>query len=179
VMVGIGTALADDPQLTARHEPVPDAEHQPRRIVLDSLGRLPLDSQLVRAAREIPLTVVVSRAAPRADAAALESHGAEVIVATGEHEPARVLSALEQLGSRGITSLLLVGGPRRAGAFLDAHAIDEIRLFLAPVVLGGRMARAPIEGEGVDQISDALRALSLHCEKVAEDLLISARIHAW
>ena len=98
VAVGIGTALADDPQLTAR---IPGVTRQPRRVVFDSLARLPLSSQLVRGARETPLTVVVSRAAPRTATDALETHGADVIVATGENEPARVRSALGQLGSDG------------------------------------------------------------------------------
>jgi diaminohydroxyphosphoribosylaminopyrimidine deaminase / 5-amino-6-(5-phosphoribosylamino)uracil reductase len=176
VVVGIGTALADDPQLTARIDGV---EHQPRRIVFDALGRLPLESRLVREAREIPLTTVVSRAAPRSATDALEAHGAEVIVAPGENEPARVVSALDQLGAAEISSILLEGGPRLAGAFLDAGEIDEVRLFLAPVILGGRTARDPLEGEGVEQIADALRAQSLHCEHVGEDLLVSARIRTW
>jgi diaminohydroxyphosphoribosylaminopyrimidine deaminase/5-amino-6-(5-phosphoribosylamino)uracil reductase len=78
-----------------------------------------------------------------------------------------------------VTSILLEGGPHLAGAFLDAGEIDEIRLFLAPVVLGGRTARDPLEGEGVDQIADAVRALTLTCENVGEDLLVSARIKDW
>jgi diaminohydroxyphosphoribosylaminopyrimidine deaminase / 5-amino-6-(5-phosphoribosylamino)uracil reductase len=176
VAVGVGTALADDPQLTARLEGV---EHQPRRVVFDSVGRLPLDSQLIRDARTVPLTVVVSRAAPRAATDALEAHGADVIVATGENEPARVCSALDQLGAAGITSMLLEGGPHLAGAFLDAGEIDEIRLFLAPVILGGRTARDPLEGEGVEQIADAVRALTLECSRIDEDLLVSARLRDW
>jgi diaminohydroxyphosphoribosylaminopyrimidine deaminase / 5-amino-6-(5-phosphoribosylamino)uracil reductase len=176
VAVGIGTALADDPQLTARIEGV---VRQPRRVVFDSLARLPLTSQLVRDARKIPLTVVVSRAAPRAATDALATHGADVVVATGENETARVRSALDQLGADGIGSILLEGGPHLAGAFLDAGEIDEMRLFLAPMVLGGRTARDPLEGEGVDAIADAARALTLDCDQVGEDLLVSARMREW
>jgi diaminohydroxyphosphoribosylaminopyrimidine deaminase/5-amino-6-(5-phosphoribosylamino)uracil reductase len=176
VAVGIGTALADDPLLTARVEGV---HRQPRRIVFDSLARLPLSGQLVRDARSVPLTVVVSRAAPRTSTDALETHGVEVIIATGENEPARVVSALAQLGSAGVGSILLEGGPHLAGAFLDADQIDEIRLFLAPLVLGGRTARDPLEGEGVDTIAEAVRALTLECERVEDDLLVSARLKEW
>jgi diaminohydroxyphosphoribosylaminopyrimidine deaminase/5-amino-6-(5-phosphoribosylamino)uracil reductase len=143
VVVGIGTALADDPQLTAR---IPGVARQPRRVVFDSEARLPLDSKLVRGAGEVPLTVVVSRAAPRTATDALEVAGADVVVATGENEPARVRSALSQLGAAGITSLLLEGGPHLAGAFFDAGEVDELRLFVAPVVLGGAAARDPLEG---------------------------------
>jgi diaminohydroxyphosphoribosylaminopyrimidine deaminase/5-amino-6-(5-phosphoribosylamino)uracil reductase len=75
--------------------------------------------------------------------------------------------------------VLLEGGPRLAGAFFDAGEIDELRLFLAPMVLGGRTARDPLEGEGVETISDALRALTLECEHVGEDLLVSARLREW
>ena len=176
VAVGIGTALADDPRLTPR---LPDVASHPRRVVFDSLARLPLDSKLLSQVRTDPLTVVVSRAAPRAAADALATHGADVVVATGENEQARVRSALDQLGATGITSIMLEGGPRLAGAFLDAGEIDEIRLFLAPLLLGGRTARDPIEGEGVDAIADAIRVLTLECESIDDDLLISARLREW
>jgi diaminohydroxyphosphoribosylaminopyrimidine deaminase/5-amino-6-(5-phosphoribosylamino)uracil reductase len=122
---------------------------------------------------------VVSRAAPRAATDALETHGADVIVATGENESARVCSALDQLGAAGMSSILLEGGPHLAGAFLDAGEIDEVRLFLAPIILGGRRARDPLEGEGAELIADAVRALTLNCERVEEDLLVSARIKEW
>jgi diaminohydroxyphosphoribosylaminopyrimidine deaminase/5-amino-6-(5-phosphoribosylamino)uracil reductase len=180
VVVGIGTALADDPQLTARPDGLlAELGTQPRRVVFDSLARLPPSSQLVAAAAEIPLTVIVSRAAARADTEALEAAGVQVLVATGENEPARVRSGLDQLGSLGVTSVLLEGGPHLAGAFLDAGEIDEIRLFLAPLLLGGSAARDPLEGEGVERISEALRAITFDCESIGEDLLISARVREW
>jgi diaminohydroxyphosphoribosylaminopyrimidine deaminase/5-amino-6-(5-phosphoribosylamino)uracil reductase len=191
VAVGIGTAMADDPQLTSRladfgpetgagQSSDGDARaRQPRRVVFDSLARLPLDSKLVAQAPEVPLTVVVSRAAPRAAMDSLDTHGAEVIVATGENEPARVRSALDQLGAAGVTSMLLEGGPKLAGAFLDAGEIDEIRLFIAPIVLGGRTARDPLESEGVETVSDAVRSLTLTCDRVEDDLLVSARVREW
>jgi diaminohydroxyphosphoribosylaminopyrimidine deaminase / 5-amino-6-(5-phosphoribosylamino)uracil reductase len=176
VAIGIGTALADDPQLTARVEGV---HRQPRRVVFDSLARLPVSSRLVQATADVPLIVVVSRAAPRTETDALIAAGADVIVVSGENEPARVRSALDQLGSIGIAAILLEGGPHLAGAFLDAGEIDEIRLFLAPMLLGGANARDPLEGEGVARISDAIAALTLDCERVGDDLLISARLREW
>jgi diaminohydroxyphosphoribosylaminopyrimidine deaminase/5-amino-6-(5-phosphoribosylamino)uracil reductase len=74
---------------------------------------------------------------------------------------------------------MLEGGPRLAGAFFDAGEIDELRLFLAPLVLGGRTARDPLEGEGVETIAEALRALTLDCERVGEDIVVSARLREW
>jgi diaminohydroxyphosphoribosylaminopyrimidine deaminase / 5-amino-6-(5-phosphoribosylamino)uracil reductase len=176
VAVGIGTVLMDDPQLSAR---VPSAIRQPRRIVFDSMARLPIDSQLVQGARELALTVVVSRAAPRTATDALRAHAVDVVVATGENETARIRSALDQLGAAGITSLLLEGGPHLAGAFFDAKEIDEVRLFLAPLMVGGKGARNPLEGEGSEVIGEAMRARGLTCERVDEDVLVSARIREW
>jgi diaminohydroxyphosphoribosylaminopyrimidine deaminase/5-amino-6-(5-phosphoribosylamino)uracil reductase len=90
-----------------------------------------------------------------------------------------VRSALDQLGAKGVTSILLEGGPRLAGAFLDAGEVDEIRLFIAPVVLGGSSARDPLEGAGAELISEATRALSLDVERIGDDVLVSARLREW
>ena len=137
VAVGIGTALIDDPRLTARIEGV---ARQPRRVVFDSEARLPLDSQLVRGVADVPVTVVCSRAASRTSVQALEAAGVDVIVATGQNERARVEHALDELGAREVQSLLLEGGPHLAGAFLEAGEIDEARMFIAPLMTGGREA---------------------------------------
>jgi diaminohydroxyphosphoribosylaminopyrimidine deaminase/5-amino-6-(5-phosphoribosylamino)uracil reductase len=178
VAVGIGTALTDDPQLTARIDGV---HRQPRRVVFDSTARLPLDSRLVSDTGDVPLVVVASRAARRSATDALERAGVQVLVATGENEPARVRSALDQLGQLDppVSSVLLEGGPHLAGAFLDAGEIDEVRLFIAPLLLGGRTARDPLEGEGPERIAEAVRALTLECESFNDDVLISARLREW
>jgi diaminohydroxyphosphoribosylaminopyrimidine deaminase / 5-amino-6-(5-phosphoribosylamino)uracil reductase len=182
VACGIGTALADDPQLTARLNPThhPGGVHrQPRRIVFDSEARLPLDSALLSSAPELPLTVVVSRAAPRTATDGLEAAGADVIVATGQNEPDRVRNALAQLGAAGITSILLEGGPHLAGAFLEADEIDEARIFMAPLMTGGREARTAVEGIGIEQIAAAPRALHVEVERLEDDVLIVARLKEW
>jgi diaminohydroxyphosphoribosylaminopyrimidine deaminase/5-amino-6-(5-phosphoribosylamino)uracil reductase len=178
VVVGIGTAIADDPQLTVR---LPGSQRQPRRIVFDSEARLPLDSQLVEQAPEVELIVIVSRAAPRSAVEALETAGAHVLSVSGENEPLRVSDALAQLGAldRPVTSMLLEGGPHLAGAFFDAGEIDELRLFVAPLVIGGASARDPIEGMGASAIAEATRAVSLTTELVADDVLLSARLREW
>jgi diaminohydroxyphosphoribosylaminopyrimidine deaminase/5-amino-6-(5-phosphoribosylamino)uracil reductase len=176
VAVGIGTAEADDPLLTARVEAVP---RQPRRVVFDSEARLPLDSSLLKSIDEAPLIVVCTRAAARTRTQGLTSAGAEVITVAGENEAARVGAALDELGSREIQSLLLEGGPHLAGAFLDAGEIDEMRVFVAPIVAGGRQARSPVEGAGFQLIGAARRALTHEVEQIGDDVLISARLTDW
>jgi diaminohydroxyphosphoribosylaminopyrimidine deaminase / 5-amino-6-(5-phosphoribosylamino)uracil reductase len=176
VAVGIHTATRDDPLLTARIEGV---DRQPRRVVFDSEASLPLDSKLVRSVGDVPVILVCSRAASRTAQDALRNAGVEVIVTTGENEPARVRSALDELGSRDIQSLLLEGGPHLAGSFLEAGEIDEARMFVAPLLAGGREARAAIEGEGVELIDDAIRAVHTEVERIDEDVLITARLKEW
>jgi diaminohydroxyphosphoribosylaminopyrimidine deaminase/5-amino-6-(5-phosphoribosylamino)uracil reductase len=176
VAVGLGTALADDPQLTARVDAV---RSQPRRVVFDSEARLPIDSRLVRGLAEAPVIVVVSRAASRTAVQALESAGCDVVVASGNNEAARVASALDELGARGIQSLLLEGGPRLAGSFLEAGEVDEARIFIAPLLAGGRDARTAVEGMGVERIAGAKRALATEVERIEDDVLICTRFKEW
>jgi diaminohydroxyphosphoribosylaminopyrimidine deaminase/5-amino-6-(5-phosphoribosylamino)uracil reductase len=176
VAVGIGTALMDDPRLTARVEGV---ARQPRHVVFDSEARLPLDSQLVKGAGDVPLIVVCSRAAKRTSVEALEAAGVDVIVATGENEGARVGHALDELGARDIQSLLLEGGPHLAGAFLEAGEIDEARMFIAPLLLGGAKAKTAVEGIGVGDVGEAGRALAIETERIEDDVLVIARFKEW
>jgi diaminohydroxyphosphoribosylaminopyrimidine deaminase/5-amino-6-(5-phosphoribosylamino)uracil reductase len=176
VAVGIGTALVDDPRLTARIEGV---ARQPRRVVFDSEARLPLDSKLVKELADVPLIVVCSRAASRTSVQALEAAGVDVIVATGENEAARVEHALDELGAREIQSLLLEGGPHLAGAFLEAGEIDEARMFVAPVMIGGAKAKTAVEGIGVGDIAAGLHALAIETERIEDDVLIIARLKEW
>jgi diaminohydroxyphosphoribosylaminopyrimidine deaminase / 5-amino-6-(5-phosphoribosylamino)uracil reductase len=174
VAVGIGTALADDPLLTARIEGV---ARQPARVVFDSEARLPLHSQLIRTTDQAPVLVVTAPDADSGRVGALQDAGAEAVVASGADSEARVTSALAELGRREITGLMLEGGPVLAGAFARAGEVDEMRLFIAPVLLGG--GRPPLEGAGVPEVSKGLRALATESERVGEDVLIRARLREW
>jgi diaminohydroxyphosphoribosylaminopyrimidine deaminase/5-amino-6-(5-phosphoribosylamino)uracil reductase len=125
------------------------------------------------------VTVVCSRAAKRTSVQALEAAGVDVIVATGQNEGARAENALDELGSREIQSLLLEGGPHLAGAFLEANEIDEARIFVAPIITGGREARTAVEGIGIEQIAAAPRALHVEVDRLEDDVLIVARLKEW
>jgi diaminohydroxyphosphoribosylaminopyrimidine deaminase/5-amino-6-(5-phosphoribosylamino)uracil reductase len=170
VAIGIGTALADDPLLTARSE---GATRQPARVVFDSQAQLPLGSALVNSTDEAPRIVVSARRD------GLEGAGAEVIVAPGRTPRARLEAALSELGRREIQDLLVEGGPAFAGSLFDAGEIDEIRFFIAPVLVGAAGARAALEGEGAARIADGLRPLATGFEQVGEDMLVRARLREW
>ncbi len=175
VAVGIGTALADDPTLTARGV---GAERQPTRVVFDGSARLPLEGRLVRTATEAPVIVIAGSEAPAMAIDHLTNAGVEVIVCPGRG-PRRVEAALDELGRREITSLLLEGGATLAGSFLDAGAIDELRIFIAPKLLGGEGSRPLAAGRGAPDLEHAERALSMDWEASGDDLLVRARLREW
>lgn len=161
IAVGIGTALADDPLLTARI----DGARQPVRVVFDSKARLPLDSQLLQTLDQAPVLVVIAPDAPADRVAALQGAGAEAIIATD------IESALRELGRRNVTSLFLEGGRMLASSFMSAGQIDESRTFIAPVLIGGS------EKGGVG--AERHVALDSSVEQVGADTLITARFKEW
>jgi diaminohydroxyphosphoribosylaminopyrimidine deaminase/5-amino-6-(5-phosphoribosylamino)uracil reductase len=128
---------------------------------------------------ELPLIVVCARAASRTSVEGLQSTGVDVIVATGENEAARVEHALDELGSRDIQSLLLEGGPHLAGAFVEAGEIDEARMFITPLMIGGATAKTAVEGIGVGEIAAGARALAIETERIEDDVLVVARFKEW
>jgi diaminohydroxyphosphoribosylaminopyrimidine deaminase/5-amino-6-(5-phosphoribosylamino)uracil reductase len=175
VAVGIGTALADDPLLTAR-ETEPAAARQPTRVVFDSSARLPLGSKLLRSTDQAPVLVIAGPGAPGDRVDALREAGAEVIeVGGGTAE--RVGAALDELGRRGITSLLLEGGAGLAGSFRDAGELDELRLFIAPLLLGD--GRPLLAGGGAETVAGAQRPLASVWERCGDDILFRARLREW
>ncbi len=127
VAVGIGTVLADDPRLTVRDAPPP--RRPPLRIVFDRHARLPLESKVVRSAREVPV-IVVAESPPAVRRAALERAGVEVLLAPS------LEGSLVALRERGIRSMLVEGGAKLAAAFLQAALVDRLVIFQAPTELG-------------------------------------------
>jgi len=177
VAIGIGTALADDALLTAR-DVEPPARRQATRVVFDSAARLPVDSAMVRSVTDAPVLLITSPDAPPERAFALREAGVDMLVVDGD-PVARVVATLSELGRREITSLLVEGGAGLAGSFVDAGEVDELRLFVAPILLGGAGARPLAGGEGKIRIADAERALAVSHEPVGDDLLITARMREW
>jgi diaminohydroxyphosphoribosylaminopyrimidine deaminase/5-amino-6-(5-phosphoribosylamino)uracil reductase len=166
IAVGIGTVLADDPLLTARL----GEARQPVRVVFDSSARLPLDCQLLATVDEAPLTVVHGPEAEPRRLEALLAAGAETILAVGGTPAERIAAALAELGRRGLTSLLLEGGATLAAAFAAAGQVDEARVFVAPLLLGGPAADVPVA---------ALQGGPTEAETVGEDTLIRTRFKEW
>lgn len=155
VVIGIETALADDPELTVR---VPGYNvRQPARVVLDSRQRLTPDCKLVRSARETPTYVVAAEAADRA----LVDAGVKVLTVRGIGEERPELKAvLEALAAEGLTDLFVEGGGQVAGSFLRCGLVDALEWFRAPILIGG-------EGRpGVGALAVAALAEAPHFRRV-------------
>jgi diaminohydroxyphosphoribosylaminopyrimidine deaminase/5-amino-6-(5-phosphoribosylamino)uracil reductase len=162
VGVGSGTALADDPLLTARGEQRPRIP--PLRVVFDRRLRLPLDSRLVRSAGDAPVRVVCRPDAARERRVALEERGVEISVADD------LRAGLEELRKAGTRSLLVEGGARLTATLLAAELVDRLYLFYAPLVLGNG-ALNPFAGTPV-ALGDAHRWRHLRSAAFGPDTLI-------
>jgi diaminohydroxyphosphoribosylaminopyrimidine deaminase/5-amino-6-(5-phosphoribosylamino)uracil reductase len=170
ILTGIGTALADDPQLTAR----PPGPRTAARVVLDSQGRLPPQSRLAAGAREVPVIVATASAAPER-VAALRACGCEVLSLPAADGRVELDGLLAEMGRRRFTNVLVEGGGGVLGSFLDRGAIDEVHAFIAPFLAGGSAAVTPVAGRGVERIADAVRLAEWCFEDVAGDLYVHGR----
>ncbi len=153
ILVGIGTALADDPLLTAR----PPGPRTLLRVVMDSTARLPLESQLVQTAREHPVLVAVGPDAHSDAMRPLREAGCEVWQSAAAEPAERLAELLAELGRRQLTNLLVEGGPTVLGGFFDAGLVDEVQAFVAPRIIGGEAAPAAVAGLGIGSMQKTPR----------------------
>jgi diaminohydroxyphosphoribosylaminopyrimidine deaminase/5-amino-6-(5-phosphoribosylamino)uracil reductase len=166
ILVGIGTARADDPLLT-------DRSGRPRRrpllrVVLDEHSQLKVDSKLVGSASESPLMVIT---APGKENSELADAGVEVFSSLDD---ARDLGGLlDELAQRSMQSLLVEGGAGVAGRFLDANLVNKVTIFIAPMIIGGSEAPNAIAGVGAENIADALQLRDVEVVQRAGDVEIT------
>ncbi|HTN74630.1 MAG TPA: bifunctional diaminohydroxyphosphoribosylaminopyrimidine deaminase/5-amino-6-(5-phosphoribosylamino)uracil reductase RibD [Pirellulaceae bacterium] len=172
IIVGRGTALRDDPQLTAR----PAGPRQALRIVLDSQASLPLDSHLVCTARDIPVLIAVGPTASQEQVGALEAAGCEVWSSNASTPIERLGNLWRELGRRRLTNVLVEGGGQLLGSLADAQLIDEVQAFIAPKLIGGATAPSPIGGVGRERMADALALESPQLQLLAGDVYLSGRV---
>ncbi len=174
VVIGRGTALADNPLLTARG-PGP---RTPSRIVLCRSGLLPFTSQLVKTAAETPLLIVTSGPHDGSQADKLRSQGCEVLSLPASTHESLVPLLLDELGRRRFTNILVEGGSAVLGSFRDVGAMDEVHVFIAPRLVGGAKALTPIGGHGVDKIAEALLLSDWKIEEMEGDFLVHGRVRS-
>lgn len=168
IMVGIGTVLMDDPMLNCRISEGVD----PVRVICDSSLRIPIESQIVQTAKEIP-TIVTYTVGDETKRKALETTGVELLAVKGNGRDAFFAEVLKRLGERGIDSVLIEGGGTLHGTVLKSGMADRVYCYMAPKLVGGKDARSPVEGDGISYMREALQITDTEIIMLGEDLCVT------
>ena len=185
VGVGIGTALADDPELTVRDvpgdntitDPAAEPSSRPVRVVFDSKLRLPVTSKLVQSARSTRTLVLCSDEAASERSSALENCGVDVLrVGRGAQGSLDMGLALTALARASIASILIEGGAAVAGALLSGCYADELHAFIAPLLLGPDGRACVVGWAGPDAPADAPRIIDPVIERCDADVYVYGRL---
>ena len=171
IMVGVGTVLADDPLLTCRIE----GGHNPIRIVCDSHLRTPLDSQIVRTAREVRTILAVCEALPE-KTAAYEATGCEVWTLPAKDGHVDLPALMDRLGQAEIDSVFLEGGGTLNWSMLEAGLVRRVQAYIAPKLFGGT-AKTPIQGQGVARPGQAFCLTGIQWTQIGEDILMEGEMN--
>jgi len=161
IVVGISTILADDPRLTVRLV----KGKNPARVIVDSRGRIPIDSQIMRTASKIRTIVAVTDQAPKEKIRKLEGAGAQVLVISEgkKGQSAAVPHGVNlkklflRLEKMGLRRILVEGGGELNWSLLRLGLVDELTVTIAPKIAGGRLATTLVEGDGFDEIVQGIR----------------------
>ena len=176
VVVGAGTAAADDPLLTVRLPQGASPARTPLRIVVDDRATLRLDSQLARTAHDVPVLIAVAAAAPTEQVAALRAAGCEVVELSGTSRAERLAQLLDELGRRRFTNILVEGGGTLLGALFDLGEVDEVHAFIAPKLIGGAQATTPLAGAGLAKMAEARALDDVEIRQLGGDVYLSGRV---
>ena len=169
IMAGIGTVLADDPMLNCR---IPGGK-QPIRIIVDSHLQIPENSKLVSSAKEYPLIVATVQNSDAVKKERLEACGAQIVEMPADPDGHVDLNILmERLGEMKIDSILLEGGGRLAEGALQAGIVDKVQFYIAPMLIGSKNAKTPVEGRGISALSKAWHISDWKAETIGNDIKI-------
>jgi 2,5-diamino-6-(ribosylamino)-4(3H)-pyrimidinone 5'-phosphate reductase len=153
IIVGISTVLADDPRLTVRL--TKNKGKDPVRIIVDSTGRIPLNSRILQTASKIKTIVAVTKRASNSNIQKIKKSGAMVIiVGTYSVELKKLFSILEK---KGYKKILVEGGGELNWSLLHLGIVNEVIITVAPMIVGGRTATTLVEGGGYDKISEGIK----------------------
>ena len=176
IMAGVGTVLADNPRLTARgcSGRGGTSHKQPMRVIVDTNGRTPLDACLF--AEPGKTLMALGHTVPESRLEAYRKVGAEVVQFPGKDNRVDLQSLLRFLGERQVTSLLVEGGGTLLGSLFDQGLVDKVIAIVAPMIIGGAMAKTPVAGDGVEKISQALRLENVRVTQFNDDTVISGYV---
>jgi diaminohydroxyphosphoribosylaminopyrimidine deaminase / 5-amino-6-(5-phosphoribosylamino)uracil reductase len=175
IIVGIGTALADDPLLTTRLTSGASPARVASRVVLDRNCRLSLSSQLVQSVSSAPLIVATSEQADSGRVRSLAQVGCEMLLIPETMLSQSFAYLLAELGKRRFTNVLLEGGGTLLGHAFDEGLVDQVHCFIAPKIVGGAMAVRPVGGSGRSLIRHAMQLERVTVEKLGDNVHIQGR----
>ena len=167
VLVGIGTVLRDDPQLTVRIK----GGRDPYRIVLDSQLRIPEEAKVIGVSPSKAI-IATSALAPKDKMEKLEKRGVRILILDSHEGKINLKSCLSKLGEIEMTSLLVEGGSQVNGSFLDEGLIDKLLFFLSPKLLGDHQALEIFAGRGVTRLEEAVAIKKIKTRRIGEDILL-------
>lgn len=165
VLVGIKTVLLDNPYLTSHGK---GTRKNPKKVVLDTHGRIPLNSNVFR---DNNLIIVTTDSASSARVKKIEKAGAEVLVVGKSRNGVDLDELLEKLGQKSIASLLVEGGSEVNGSFFDSRLVDKVLFFISPMIIGGRDAYSSVGGEGITVLKDAVGLRDVNVRRIGRDYL--------
>jgi len=167
IMVGLNTVLRDNPRLTAR---TTEGEKYPLRVIVDSHGQTPPDAKALQPPGGILMATTTEIKLMRANQYA--EIGAEVLMLSSGNGSVDLSKLLKELGERNITSILVEGGSLLLGSLFDLRLVDKVMVFIAPIIVGGNEAITAVAGEGVANISEALRLKQVRIKRLEDDIMI-------
>lgn len=173
VLVGINTIIKDDPELTVRE--IEGRIKNPQKIILDPQARLPLSSKVLKIEPHNTLVVVDQQAAKRRQDK-IKAKGAQVLALKGKNGSFPMDKLMKELARRKIASILIEGGGETNARALSAGIVDKVNFFMSPKIIGGSKSPTPVEGEGIDSLSKAIKIKDFSAVKIGEDFLIEGYI---
>lgn len=171
ILVGVGTVLTDDPQLTCRV----DGRRNPLRIVCDSHLRTPLTAQVVQTARAVPTLIAACFADPDR-ITQYEALGVRVWILPAKNGRVDLKALMDRLGQEEVDSVLIEGGSALHWAALETGIVHKVQAYIAPKLLGGSTAKSPIGGQGFPHPDQAVRLKPPSLTQLGEDLLIESEV---
>ena len=175
ILIGIGTALTDNPLLTTR----PPGRRTATRVIVDSHARLPIDSKLVQTVSDAPVLVVSGPGAASENVDQLRQAGVEVLVLAEEAEGRPSLSTLmNELGSRDMTNVLAEGGTALLGSLFDHGLVDMVHVFIGPLIIGSVESVSPVGGIGCGSLDGAWTIADPDIRRVGDDFYMTGRAKA-
>jgi len=178
IMAGVNTLLADDPHLTTRCSGGRGgtARKQPLRVIVDGKGRTPLTAQVFSEPGRTLLAL--GRTATPEEKAAFAQAGAEILESPTAEGLVDLEKLLRALGEREITSVLVEGGGILLGSLFDCGLVDKVIAFIAPIIIGGEVAKTAVAGKGVSKVAESFRLERVRVEKLGDDLMVSGYVVA-